>query len=170
MSVLLANTFYMRILFLLGVFVTLFSFPLHGQTYREVNFTQVDSLLNGEHDNLYVVNFWATWCKPCVAELPYFRESAEKFKNEEIVFVFISLDFAGQLESKLMPFLQKDPLPGLSWWLNEKKLHRFIDRVDERWSGAIPITLFLKEGRDEKLFWEGELDQEKLDSLIEENL
>jgi thiol-disulfide isomerase/thioredoxin len=146
------------------------SLSIHAQDFREVSFSQVDSLLNKDHEKLYVVNFWATWCKPCVAELPYFRKSAEKYKDDPVEFLFISLDFGAQVESKLKPFLQKDPLPGTSWWLNEKKLHRFIDQVDPRWSGAIPITLFLKGGPGDKLFWEGELDQGKLDSLIDEKI
>ena len=70
----------------------------------------------------------------------------------------------------MVPFLGKNPLPGEVWWLNERKLNRMIDKVDEKWSGAIPITLFVKGNAGEKFFWEGELDQEKLDEFIIERL
>jgi thiol-disulfide isomerase/thioredoxin len=155
------------------VFLSIFLFSnlgLSGQQFREVKFQQVDSLLNAEHETLKVVNFWATWCKPCVEELPYFQEAGRKFQKDGVQFIFISLDFQGQIESKMVPFLGKNPLPGDVWWLNERKLHTMIDKVDKKWSGAIPITIFLKGNVEEKLFWEGELDQEKLEGFIIQKL
>lgn len=145
-------------------------FVVKAQGFREVKFDRVDSLLISSNDTLYVVNFWATWCKPCVAELPYFRNAAEQFQGKPVKFLFISLDFESQIDTKLVPFLKKDPLPGDVWWLNERKLQSMIDKVDKNWSGAIPFTLFLKGSPGEKSYWEGELTQEQLYTWIQENL
>lgn len=152
------------------IFLLAMAGGISAQDFREVKFTQVDSLMGMEPDTLHVINFWATWCKPCVAELPYFREASKKFEGQAVKFVFISLDFQGQIESKLVPFLQKDPLPGQSWWLNERKLNTMIDKVSPDWSGAIPFTILLKGNKQNSSFFEGELDQEILLKLIKEKL
>lgn len=138
--------------------------------YREVKFTQVDSLINAGSERLTVVNFWATWCKPCVAELPYFRQASEVFSEQPVDFVFVSLDFTSQIQSKLVPFLEKDPLPGVSWWLNERKLQPFIDKIDPDWSGAIPFTLFLNGNASDRSSFEGEITPELLERKIAKRL
>jgi len=143
---------------------------LSAQSYREVNFKQIDSLVQIHPDTLHVVNFWATWCKPCVQELPYFEAASETFKTEAVKFIFISLDFDQQVNSKLLPFLNDNPLPGEVWWLNEKKLNTMIDKVEKNWSGAIPFTLFLKGDPLEKDYYEGELSKEKLERKIVEKI
>jgi thiol-disulfide isomerase/thioredoxin len=157
----------MRLIFLfLLVFLT--STADAQEVYREVRFVQVDSLIHAEPDGVTVVNFWATWCKPCVAELPYFRRAAEIYRDQPVRFVFISLDFETQIQSKLVPFLERDPLPGSSWWLNERKLQPYIDKVDPRWSGAIPFTLFIDQKT--RSAFEGEITQELLEQMIAERL
>ena len=158
---------------LLFLLLTLLGFWNSGASQDElriVTFSQIDSLISTHHEELHVVNFWATWCKPCVAELPYFRKASRQFEDEPVHFIFVSLDFDFQVESKLRPFLQKEPLPGKQWWLNEKKFGKMIDKVEENWSGAIPFTLFLKGSPEEKSFHEAEITQEQLIQMIDQNL
>ena len=62
------------------------------------------AFLEAENDTTYVVNFWATWCKPCVAELPYFEELYQNYKDQKVKLILVSLDFEKQLETKLLPF------------------------------------------------------------------
>ena len=58
-------------------------------------------------DKTYVINFWATWCAPCVKELPYFEEVNKEFKDKNTEVILVSLDFPSQIESKLKPYLKK---------------------------------------------------------------
>jgi thiol-disulfide isomerase/thioredoxin len=146
------------------------SIAMQAQNYREVKFEQLDSLIQSEPAKLHVVNFWATWCKPCVQELPYFKKASIRFKNEDVKFIFISLDFQGQINNKLVPFLNSNELPGEVWWLNERKLHKMIDRVEASWSGAIPFTFFLKGSKEGMEFKEGELNYDELEKMIHQNI
>ena len=60
-----------------------------------------------EDDSVYIVNFWATWCKPCVEELPHFIALAKKYESHKVHFIFVSLDFRNAVETSLLPFLHK---------------------------------------------------------------
>lgn len=116
----------------------------YGQKQIKVyeTFDEIAPLFNKNNDSLYVINFWATWCKPCVAELPYFEALNEKYKNDPVKVILVSLDFKKHLERKVLPFIEKKNLKSEIVLLNDPKPTYWIDRVDESWSGAIPATLF----------------------------
>jgi thiol-disulfide isomerase/thioredoxin len=107
-------------------------------------FSDIAPLFEMDNDTTYVINFWATWCKPCVEELPYFEALTEAHQADKIQVVLISLDFPKQLESKLVPFVQKHQLQSKVVTLLDGKYNDWIDRVSTDWTGAIPATLFRK--------------------------
>lgn len=89
---------------------------VEAQDIPMVNFDGLAPFLSKKNDTTYVVNFWATWCRPCVEELPYFLEAEEKFKGQKVKFIMVSMDFPKMLESRLKPFLQKINYPGKSFY------------------------------------------------------
>ena len=105
-------------------------------------------------DSTYVINFWATWCVPCVKELPYFEELNAKYKDKAFKQILVSLDAPKKLERKVIPFINKNKIESEVVLLADGKYNDWIDLVDPRWSGAIPITLILR--GDQKLFYERE--------------
>ncbi|NRA49660.1 MAG: redoxin domain-containing protein [Phaeodactylibacter sp.] len=117
---------------------TLAGIPIYSK------FEDFAPLLSLNNDTTYVVNFWATWCKPCVKELPYFIELSKKYATEPVRILLISLDFPGQLQSKLVPFVEKQQIEPLVAVLLDGKYNDWIDRVSEEWSGAIPATVVYK--------------------------
>lgn len=92
----------------------------------------------------YVVNFWATWCAPCVKELPYFYDIEHRFKDEKVKVILVSLDFKRQIESKLKPFIKKHNIQNEVVVLLDGNSTAWIDRIDTNWSGAIPYTKVYK--------------------------
>jgi thiol-disulfide isomerase/thioredoxin len=95
-------------------------------------------------DTLYIVNFWATWCKPCVKELPSFDSLHAENAGKKRKVLLVSLDFREDLEKKLVPFLEKKNIRAECVLLDETNGNDFINRIDKDWSGAIPATLFKK--------------------------
>jgi thiol-disulfide isomerase/thioredoxin len=104
--------------------------------------TKLYQELKQQNDTVYVFNFWATWCKPCIEELPEFEIAQKHWSGKPVRFVFISLDFLSKREAQLLPFVAKN----LSWaevvQLDAGNPNEWIPEVDSTWSGAIPATLF----------------------------
>jgi thiol-disulfide isomerase/thioredoxin len=99
-----------------------------------------------DDDQTYVINFWATWCQPCVEELPYFERLAAETDARVIM---VSLDFKRDVRTKLKAFVEGRPfkLPVVA--LTDAKYDRWIDRVDPNWGGAIPVTVVRRGERKE---------------------
>jgi thiol-disulfide isomerase/thioredoxin len=117
--------------------------------------------LSKDNDTVYVYNFWATWCKPCIKEMPYFLELADLKQHEKFKLVLVSLDFKNQIDSRLVPFIKERKLQKYVVLLADGKYNNWIDRVSPEWSGAIPATL-VKRG-SKTSFFEGEI--ESIDEL-----
>jgi len=98
-------------------------------------------------DTIRVFNFWATWCKPCVQELPYFDSLKLHNSKSPIKLVLISLDFENQIKTVLEPFLLKNNISTEVVVLTDAKVNVWIDKISPLWSGAIPATLVLKGNR-----------------------
>ena len=113
------------------------------------SFDDFSQNLTPDNSKVYVVNYWATWCAPCVKELPYFESLHQQFKDNNIEVVLVSIDFENQRERRLLPFIEKNSLKSRLIHLTDPKTNDWIDKVDPSWSGAIPITLFVR-GPDTK--------------------
>ena len=74
------------------------------------NYDGIAPLINKTDDKVHVVNFWATWCAPCVKELPYFEKINKVYKAKGVELLLVSLDFPRKYETKLKPFLKERQL------------------------------------------------------------
>lgn len=107
-------------------------------------FDEIAPLFEQDNDTTYVINFWATWCKPCVKELPYFEELNARLQGQKAKVVLVSLDFPKKIKSSLLPFLEERQLQSEVVVLLDGKYNDWIDKVDPAWTGAIPATLIYK--------------------------
>ena len=106
------------------------------------SFEEVKALFEHTNkDETLVINFWATWCQPCVEELPYFEQLANE-TNARVV--MISLDFKKDVATKLKRFVEKRDLNLPIIALADGDYNAWIDRVEPSWGGAIPVTLLLR--------------------------
>lgn len=109
------------------------------------NYDEIKPILDRNNDTTYVINFWATWCKPCVEELPYFEGLYDQYRDQPVKFYLISLDFPSQINNQLFPFIKKHQLKSTVIHLNDPDANTWINAVDSSWSGAIPATLVYNE-------------------------
>ncbi len=101
-----------------------------------------------------LVNFWATWCGPCVKELPLFEALNKTKLDDNLKIVLVSLDFTDQLQRRFVPFIKKHELSCELAVLADMDANKWIDMVDPSWSGTIPGTLVIKS--DQRLFTDDE--------------
>ncbi|MCV2484507.1 TlpA family protein disulfide reductase [Flavobacterium sp. SH_e] len=148
---------FLKISFLLFL---LFSIKGYNQNVKLLNINQLNERIKNGKDSTYVVNFWATWCAPCIKELPHFEKLGAEHKSEKVAVLLVSLDFKSKLESNVIPFVKRKNLKNEVFLLNESNPQEFIDRIDPSWSGSIPATLFIKNGK--RKFVESEFTYEQL--------
>ncbi len=129
------------------------------------SFEELAPLFQTQSDSLYIVNFWATWCKPCVAELPYFMQLAEEYKDSEIKFLYVSLDFKKQIDTKLKPFIEAGKIKGDVVVITDADFNSWIDKVSPEWTGSIPATLVFD--RNKRGFYEQSFEYEELKEVVE---
>lgn len=144
---------------------------LIGQGEQQVavyRYEQFKKFLEAENDTTYVVNFWATWCKPCVEELPYFETLYANYKEQNVRLILVSLDFEKQLETKLLPFIKKHQLQGEVLVLSQKGMSNWIDKIDPSWSGALPATIIYN--KDKHAFFEQSFEYEGLENKLKDFL
>lgn len=106
-----------------------------------LNYEALKPLLHKNDDKTYVINFWATWCLPCVKELPAFEKLNKEFKNKNVEVILVSLDFPKQIETNLIPFLKKKNIQSKVVHFDDKNEQYWIADIADSWSGAIPATL-----------------------------
>jgi thiol-disulfide isomerase/thioredoxin len=135
---------------------------LSAQTVPSLSYAELKPLLNQSDDKIYIVNFWATWCAPCVKELPYF-EALNKRKDIEVLLV--SLDFPKHKQSRLLPFITKNKLQSRVVLLDEADENYWINDINANWSGAIPATLIYNSQKRD--FYERSFTKNELLNLVE---
>ena len=149
---------------LLILFFFLVSFLIKGQV-EIFKFSELEEIMTVNDGQVKVINFWATWCAPCVKELPYFENANNIYKEKGVDIVLINLDFVEQ-KQKVEKFIIKHNIKNRVVLLDEIDYNSWIDKVDSNWSGAIPATIFI--GNKQRKFVEGELKQDQLMLIINE--
>ncbi len=140
----------------------LFSNKPKAPRVLEVKWSALEKILNSNTDTTYVVNFWATWCGPCVKELPCFEELNRNFASQKVRIVLVSMDFVQDREARLIPMVERMKLKSTVWLLNEPDANSWIEKVDAKWSGALPATLIFNPMQVKRTFYEKSFDYETL--------
>ena len=144
--------------------LSLLSFTLvNAQNIPAVKITEVVQLYSNSSDSTYVINFWATFCKPCIAELPHLQSISTKYKSDKVKLLLVSLDLASFYPKKIASFAKQQGIVADVLWLNETDADYFCTMIDQQWSGAIPATLIVRPAKGYKKFFEAELTAEEFE-------
>lgn len=138
---------------------------------KVISMDELKSIIGQNDDKLYVINFWATWCKPCIDELPGFIAVHEQYKdNPNFKMILVSLDHKRQLNTKVKRFIAKNNIEAEVLLLDEPRhASEWMPEIEQTWVGAIPATFLYK--NDEKLFFrQFQMTQYELEDLVDDFL
>ncbi len=150
--------------FILAISAITFGLTVHSQGISSIQLDDLHKILNQPTENIKVVNFWASWCGPCVKELPAFGK-LQGYKNAEIILV--SLDFKEEIE-KAKSTLKRREIGFESYLLDETNYDKLIPSISEDWTGAIPATLVISNNQ-KRFFYEKSFTEPELLELIEQH-
>ncbi|MCE2754916.1 MAG: TlpA family protein disulfide reductase [Ignavibacteriae bacterium] len=149
------------------IILLLFSTVTAFSQVKTVKLDALTSLLNNDADSVYVINFWATWCKPCIEELPYFEEATSAFSQKNVRVILVSLDSPLELDRVLLPFVKKKDLKSEILLLDEQNPNEWIDKIETEWTGSLPATIILRNRIKKRVFLEKQLEKEELFTTIQ---
>ena len=141
------------------LFLFFIPFFSSGQKIHFITIDQLNERVNKSNDTTYIINFWATWCTPCIKEMPALEKFEQAFKTEKVKLLLISLNFKSELNNTAS-FVASRKIKSEVWLLNEKDPQEYINRIDSGWSGAIPSTLLIK--NRQRIFLEQDLTYDEL--------
>lgn len=142
----------------------------YAQDIPKWKITDVERTIAESRDEVLVINFWATFCKPCVAEIPFFIRTVEKYKSSKVALLLVSLDLPSFYPKKIAAFAKKNHFRASIAWLDETNADYFCPRVDTAWSGSIPATLVINKKTGFRKFAEEEMSQESFEAIIQQAL
>jgi thiol-disulfide isomerase/thioredoxin len=139
------------------------------RTIKKVKATDVRMMIDTSTTPL-IVNFWATWCAPCVKEIPWF-DSIMTERNSKVKLLLVSLDFPESYPKQLTSFVQKKGYKGEVVFLNESDADYFCPLIEKQWDGSIPSTIFINNKKQHKVFVGSQVTRQRfaleLDKLTE---
>lgn len=150
--------------------LALLTHTIYSQNVSVIKITDLEKRIQNNSDTTYIVNFWATWCVPCVKELPDFDSINTTYINKKVKVILVSLDFKEDLKIKLLPFISTKKIRSEVVLLDELNANYFIPKISDEWSGAIPATLIINNQKKLNRFFEKKLNYEFLKAEIENSL
>lgn len=132
-----------------------------------VKLPELQELISSKADHIKVINFWATWCAPCVKEMPLFEKLGQDRNDVKVTFVSMDLDLDPD-PAKVHKFVTRKKLKSQVLILDETDPNYYIDQIEKKWSGALPATIIVNSKTGQRKFVEGELHEGDLEKLIAE--
>jgi len=143
------------------------SMTLRAQEVKKMKITQLeDYMLHCDHP--LVVSFWATYCAPCNKEIPYFQTTVAKYKEKGVELLLVSLDLPDYYPGKISAFAKQHNYDVPIVWLDETNADYFCPKVDPKWSGGIPSTLFLNNKTHYRQFFDRQLTDLQVEKVVKE--
>jgi len=143
------------------------SYEGHAQV-KPISLNQLEKMISQKGDSTIVVNFWATWCAPCIKELPYFEEAADKYRKDKVTVLLVSLDDPEDLSTRVIPFVNNRKVGLPVYLLNESDPNDWIPKVSKEWTGSIPATWIIHGKKRD--FYEMSFEANELDELIHKKI
>lgn len=153
-----------KLFILIFLFITSFTF---SQNIQKIKMNDVLKMIDSSQTPV-VINFWATWCHPCVEEIPVFMKNIETYKAQNARMIFVSVDFANDYNTRLIPFIQSHQMPDTVYWLDERNTLQIFQKLDRHWAGKIPATLMVNNAKHYREFYNYGLVQYQMEAYLKD--
>jgi thiol-disulfide isomerase/thioredoxin len=119
-----------------------------SDTPRLVDASDVKEIVASHEGEVVLLNFWATWCPPCVREFPELVEVEKEYRGRGVAVISVSIDFPEKLEKELLPFLEEHQPDFEVYLKKDGDVTVFTRTIDPEWKGTLPATFFYdRQGR-----------------------
>jgi thiol-disulfide isomerase/thioredoxin len=152
---------------ILALTLLLTAFTAQAQKAEIIKLGQLQELLKAKSDHIQVINFWATWCPPCVKELPLFEKLGQDRTDVKVTLVSMDLDLDPNPD-KVHKFVARKNIQSKVLILDAKDPNSYIEQIDKNWSGALPATIIINGKTGQRKFVGKELHEGELEKLIAE--
>lgn len=124
---------------------------------EEINVDGIRQLVSNPTEKLRLINFWATWCGPCVIEFPEFITIDRMYRGRDFEFISVSADKLNK-KDKALAFLKKKEAANANFIFSGKNTYDLLEAVDESWQGALPYTMLIAPGGEVIYRTQGTID------------
>ncbi|MGE5108698.1 MAG: TlpA disulfide reductase family protein [Sphingobacteriales bacterium] len=145
----------------IGIIVFFFTLPVIGQSIKKWKYAELEQYIN-QSKTPVVINFWATFCKPCVEEIPYFQKTIKQYQDKKVKLILASLDFPEYYPEKIAAYAKKYGFTAEIIWIDEEDPGKFCPKVDAKWSGVLPATLLIDKKKNYRSFHSQQLSEKEL--------
>lgn len=151
--------------FLLIIVLGFCMIQTNAQEIKKIKIDDLETYIQKSNHPL-IINFWATYCGPCLKEIPYFEKLVAEQKDKNVELLLVSLDLPAYYPAKIISFVKEKNFASSVWWLNESNADYFCPKVDKSWSGGIPSTLFINNKTHYRKFFERQLTEPQAEENI----
>jgi thiol-disulfide isomerase/thioredoxin len=151
--------------FLLISAIIFYVLPAKAQEIKKIRITELEVYIS-RCDHPLIINFWATYCGPCIKEIPYFEKLVSQQKDKNVELLLVSVDMPDYYPAKIALFIKQKNFASSVWWLNESNADYFCPKVDKNWTGGIPSTLFVNNKTHYRKFFERQLTEPQAEENI----
>lgn len=151
--------------YLLALWIVAATINVNAQV-KVLSLKELNQRISKGKDTTYVVNLWATWCAPCVEELPYFEQLHQANLNQPVKVILLSLDFKSKLNTTIIPFVLKHQLTAETYVIDEPNQQTFTKVMHKDWTGVLPTTLFINTQKKIKELYEKPFTYQELKTSL----
>jgi thiol-disulfide isomerase/thioredoxin len=137
-------------------------------TIEDLKIDDLKGILANNTTDYKLINVWATWCGPCVAEFPEFMNMHHMYRNREFELITISMDDMPRKQNALN-FLKKKKASSKNYILDGDK-YKFIEAMDKKWEGSLPYTIFIAPGGKILYAKQGIIEPQQMKKLVANNI